>query len=254
MGEVCGGLREVVAVELAIDANLVQLRKGGEAVFVGDFGFALDQRSGVAHELEVHGNAVFIDPVSGQLFHSVGDVSERREAGFAAVGIAFTAEQGDHLVGLTGDGRFDGGLSGEEGFVGVSSGAIGNGGTLSNAEFGGAGFNAGEIGFDEALQVFGGATELSVTERVGGFSGGDIVAIGVHEAFADHDVAELLALERALHVGDELLRGEGHLGEENDVGRIVRVVAAFGERGASSDPAGVAAHDFENGNEVTLAS
>src|SRR5690606_24994942 len=118
---------------------------------------------------------------------------------------------------------------------------------------GGAGLDAGQVGFDEALEEVGGAAELGVAEGVGGLSGRDVVAIGINQTFADDDEAVFLALEDALHVGDELLGGEGDFGQEDDVRRVVRMVAALGEGGAGGDPAGVAAHDFEDGNEVALA-
>src|SRR5690606_26467909 len=98
----------------------------------------------------------------------------------------------------------------------------------------------------------GGTTQLGVTEGVGGLGGGDVVAIGVDEAFADDDHAGLLAFEDALHVGDELLLGEGDLGEEDDVRGVVGVVATFGEGGTGGDPAGVAAHDLDDLHEVVL--
>jgi hypothetical protein len=63
----------------------------------------------------------------------------------------------------------------------------------------------------------------------------------------------LLALEDAADVIEELLLGEGNLGEIDEVRGIVRVVAALGERGAGGDPAGVATHDLDDGNEVALA-
>ncbi len=242
-----------MGVELAVDANFVQFREDGEAVVVRDFGFTLDERRGVAHELEVHGDAVFVDPLAGELLHAVGDFVERSQAGFAGVGVAVTAEERDHFVGLAVDRGFHGGLAGEEGFIGVGFGAVGHRRALGDTELGGAGFDAGEVGFDEALQEIGGTAELSVAEGIGGFRGGDIVAIRIDEAFADDDQTVFLALEGALHVGNELLMGEGNLGEEDDVGRIVRMVPAFGEGGARGDPTRVAAHDFENGDEIALA-
>ncbi len=71
-----------------------------------------------------------------------------------------------------------------------------------------------------------------MAEGIGGAVGVDVVAIGIDEAFADDHEAEFLAREDAFHIGRELFRAEGHFGQKDDVRRVVRVVAALGERGA----------------------
>ena len=218
-----------------------------------DFGFALDERSSETHELEVHGNAVFVDPLAREFLHAIGNLVERSQASFASVGVAVTAEESDHLIGFAVDGGLDGGLASHEGFIGIGFRTSGHSGSLGDAEFGGASFDARDIGFDETLEEVGGAAELGVSESVRGFSGGHVVAIGINEPFAHHNEAVFFTLQGALHVGDEFLVREGHLRKQNDVGRIVRKVPAFSEGGSGGDPASVAAHDFEDGHKIALA-
>jgi len=78
--------------------------------------------------------------------------------------ILIAAEEGDHLSVSAADGRFDGGPAGEEGLVGVGLGAGVDGGALRHAELCGAGFDAGGVLLDEALEVFSGAAQLGMAE------------------------------------------------------------------------------------------
>lgn len=243
----------MVGGEQFIHADLVELGEEGEAVFERHLGFALDEGLGVADKLVVEADAVLVDPIAGEFFDAVGDVGQGGEAGFDGVAVGVAADEGDHLVGLPGDGGLDGGLAGEEGLVGVGLGTGVGGGALGHAELDGAGLEGGEVLLDEGLEVVAGAAELGVAKGVGGLGGGDVVAVGIDEAFAYDDEAGFFAFEDALDVVDKFLGAEGDLGEVDEVGGVVRVVAAFGEGGAGGDPAGVAAHDLDDLDEVVLA-
>ena len=59
-----------------------------------------------------------------------------------------------------------------------------------------------------------------MAEGVGLGFRGEVVAIGIDEAFGDDDLAELLALEGAADVLEDLLLVEGDLGEKDEVRRI----------------------------------
>src|SRR5690606_1913248 len=98
-----------------------------------------------------------------------------------------------------------------------------------------------------------GAAELGVAEGVGGGVSGDVVAVGVDETFADDDHAVFLALEDTADVLEALVLVERDFRKIDQVRRVVRVVAALGERGAGGDPAGGAAHDLDDRDEVALA-
>jgi len=213
---------------------------------------ALDEGLGVAQELEVHRDVVLVDPLARELLHAVGDVAQRGEAGLDGVVVGVAAEQRDHLVGLTADGGEDGGLAGEVGLVDVGLGGGVGGGALDEAGLGDADLHAGDVGADDVGEDVAGAAELGVAEGVGLAVSGEVVAVGIDEALGDDDGAELLALEDALHVLEDLGLVERDLGEEDDVRGVVRVVAALGEGGAGGDPAGAAAHDLDDGDEVAL--
>ena len=150
-------------------------RAGGEA--------RLAQGLGVAQELEVHARAVLVDPLAGQFLDRVRDVAERREAGFAGVDVFVAAEQRDHLVRLAVDGGLDGGFAGHEGFFGVRLGGGVRGAALEQAGFRDADFDAGDMGADDFGEGVAGAAELGVTERVRGGVRGDVIAVGIDEAF-----------------------------------------------------------------------
>ena len=123
---------------------------------------------------------------------------------------------------------------------------------LGDPEAGDAGLRA-DLRLDQILHQFADAAELGVTGRIGrGSLDGDVVAVLVHETLAGDDDAVLLALEDAADVVEELLVGEGNLGEVNQVRWVIRVVAALGEGRAGGEPAGVAAHDLDDGDEVAL--
>ena len=178
---------------------------------------------------------------------------EGGEAGFHAVGLGVAADERDHLVGLALDGGFDGGFTGEEGLVGIGLGRDVGGGTLGDAGLGHADFHAGDILFDDLTEGIAGTAEFGVAESVGGGIGREVVAVGIDEALGDDDLTEFLSLEDAADVFENLLLVERNLGEEDDVGRIVRVILPLGEGGAGGDPAGGAAHDLDDGDEVALA-
>src|SRR5690606_6220930 len=61
------------------------------------------------------------------------------------------------------------------------------------------------------------------------------------------------ALQHATDVLEDFFLVEGNLGQENEVRRIVRVVAALGEGGTGGNPAGGTAHDLDDRNEIALA-
>jgi len=68
-----------------------------------------------------------------------------------------------------------------------------------------------------------------MAESVGLRVSGEVVAVGVGETFRDDDLAEFFALQHAFDVLDNLGLVEGNLGKEDEVRRIVRVIAAFRE-------------------------
>jgi hypothetical protein len=126
------------------------------------------------------------------------------------------------------------------------------GGALGDTEAGHAGLRA-NLRLDDVLEGFADATELGMAGIGTAGLDRDIVAVLVDEAFAHDDDAVLLALQHAADVLNELLVGERDFREIDEVRRIVRVVAALGQRGAGGEPAGVAAHDLDERHEVALA-
>ena len=138
-------------------------------------------------------------------------------------------------------------------------------GALGDAQLGGAGLDAIEAGLDESTEVFAGAAEDGVAERVGaGSVGAEVVAGGVLDAFGDDDEAMTVALEDFFDAADEVVGVEGDFREQHDVrrgvvvvgvldGLVFTLVATLREDGRGGEPAGVAAHDFKDRDEVVLA-
>ena len=174
--------------------------------------FALNERRGVAGELEVHAHSILINPLAGEFFHAVGDVGERREARLANVVVAVAADECDHFVGLAVDGGLDGGLPGEEALIGVGFRDGVGGGALGDAGLAGAGFDTGEVLLDEIFEIIASTTKLGVTKGIGGLGSRNVVAVGINQALANDDEAVFLALEDALHVGNEFFRRERDFG------------------------------------------
>ena len=165
------------------------LEKGRVVIFGAGTGnpYFTTDTAAVLRAIEIHADAIFVDPISGELLHAIGDFRERREASFTGVGITITAEERDHLVGLAIDGGFDRGLTCERCFVGIGLGRSVSGGALHEAWFGDTHFDAGEIGFDEIGERITGSAELSVAESIGLRISGEVVAIFIDEAFSDDD-------------------------------------------------------------------
>src|SRR6266498_2023780 len=128
-----------------------------------------------------------------------------------------------------------------------------SGGTLGDTGFGNASFYSGKIVFDEFLEEIASATQLGMAECVCRCVGGNVIAVGVDQAFADDDHAVLLALENTTDVFETLGLVERDFRKINQMRSVMRMIAAFGERSARGDPAGTAAHDFDDRYEIALA-
>ncbi|OPZ67313.1 MAG: hypothetical protein BWY82_02830 [Verrucomicrobia bacterium ADurb.Bin474] len=77
--------------------------------------------------------------------------------------------------------------------------------------------------------------------------------IFVYKSFADHHEAVFLLGEHAADVFEILIHREGDFRQIDQVWRAGRIIAEFGEGCPCRDPSGVAAHDFENVDQVVLA-
>ena len=88
-----------------------------------------------------------------------------------------------------------------------------------------------------------------MAEDVDGAGGGtlaDVGPVGVADALADRDEDGAVFLKLGLDVGDKGVVGEGALGEVDKLGLIAAVEAGAG--GGGGKPAGVAAHDLDDGD------
>ena len=142
------------------------------------------------------------------------------------------------LAELTGVDEIDGG----EAVAGGEHAVVGRGGAsaLGVAEVDAAGLVAGTL-----LDLFGedlaDAAEADVAEGVElGADRGLAGVFGELCAFGDDDEGEALAaLPAGLEQANDVVEVDGSFGEEDDIGTA-------GDAGGDSDPAGIAAHDFDD--------
>jgi hypothetical protein len=88
------------------------------------------------------------------------------------------------------------------------------------------------------------AAQLGMAESVAGAGVGQELALGVAHALGDHDGAIAEGLDGVFHFLQELFLPERHLGEQDHVRRIA--LGARRETAGGRNPAGVAAHDFQD--------
>src|SRR5690606_11711799 len=101
-----------------------------------------------------------------------------------------------------------------------------------------------EFVLDQGRQGGGHAAELIVAEGGGVGGRGHQGAVLVLGAFGGDDHAVAIFLHSGVHLLEELFLREGDFGEQNDMGGIAR--PSRREPAGGGDPAGVAAHHFED--------
>ena len=170
------------------------------------------------------------------------------EALWAHVPALAGALEGHHLVGDALHGGVDGGGAGLPGLLHIGLGSQVRAAALEQGELDAADLGAGGL-LHGLSQVSGQAAQLGVAEAVGGggLGLGHEGAVGVVDALGHghHALAGLII--DGLHVGEELVHVEVGLGQIHQVGAAA---GEGGQGGGTGQPAGVAAHDLDNGDHA----
>lgn len=101
-----------------------------------------------------------------------------------------------------------------------------------------------ELVLDELGDQFAGTAKLRMTERVARAGFGEQLAVGVTHAFRRRDRTVTVAIDAALHRGQEFASSNGTSGNRMICGRFIGLLA--GQAGGRDQPAGVASHHFEH--------
>ncbi len=192
-----------------------------------------------------------VNPPQRNLLLGVGHIGESQQLGFADILAALIAAlKAHHFVGDAGHGILHGGLAGHEALLNVGLGGQVGAAALEQAQLNppdlGPGFLLAGLG-----QGGGQTAQLGMAKTVGGggLGLGDEGAVGVVNALGDSYHAVSIRLIDPIHVIEELLHVEVHLGEIHQVG--ARAVNAGQGRGASQ-PAGVTAHNLDNADHAGI--
>ena len=215
----------------------------------GGLGVSLDEGEGVVDEGLGDTVVLGVDPLQGDLLLEVGHLGQVEQLGFAGVLAALAgALKAHHLVGLTGDGGLHSGLAGQEGLVNIGAGGHVRPAALEEGELNAPDLSAGLL-LDHTGQQSRQTAQLSVSEAVGGGGLGlrDEGAVGVVDALRHGHDAVAVFLVNGVHIGQELVHVEVHLGQVDQVGRAARYT---GQSGGASQPAGVTAHDLNDGHHT----
>ena len=188
------------------------------------------------------------DPLQGNLLLGVGHVGQVEEHVLAFVAVLAVALEAHHLAGDAGHGLLHGDLAGVEALLDVGAGGAVGGAALQQAQLDAANLGAGG-GLHHGGQAGSQAAQLGMAEAVGagGLGLGDEGSVGVVDALGDRHQAVLLLGVDPLHVGDELIHVEVHLGQVDQVGAVALLV---GQSGRGGEPAGVAAHALDDGDHA----
>lgn len=207
-----------------------------QAAFHGGLHFAFDQRSGVFHEFLVGEHSVFADPLTRNEVFDIRDVFERLEGQFPFVGVAGAADDFHHESAHAVRGGADCGLTASEGLVDIGCTGEMSGRSLGVTELHSAGLGA-EFALNHFGQPVGSARKEGVAEGVQfGLIRTDLFSLGIADTFTHHHHAIAVFLDGFLDLGEDGVEVVLDLGEEDDVGRVVR--ASLGEDSACCDPAG----------------
>ena len=229
--------------------DLLEPGKAGEGVLLGTGGLTLDEGEGVVDEGLLHTVAGGVDPLAGDLLLEVGHDVQGLENGLTGVLAALAgAGEGHHLVGVAGHGGLHGHTTGHLGLFHVHLGGQVGATALEEGELDAPDLGAGLV-LDEVGQLHGQAAQLGVTEAVGGggLRLGDEAAVGVVDALGHgHQALAGLVVDIG-DVLDELVHVEVHLGQVDQIGAAAGEV---GQSGGAGQPAGVTAHDLDDGHHA----
>ena len=190
-----------------------------------------------------------VDPLDGHLLLGVGHIGQGQQLGLADVlAVLIAALEAHHLVGDTIDGVLHSGHAAHDGLLDIGLGRQVGTAPLEEGELDAPDLGAGLL-LDYLGQQGGQAAQLGVAEAVGGrgLGLGDEGAVGVVDALGDGHHAVALLLVDALHVGQELIHVEVHLGQVHQIGAGA---VGGGQGGGASQPAGVAAHDLDDADHA----
>ena len=182
----------------------------------------------------------------------IGDVLQRFELDLPAVRAGRQADNLRHQTRLARDSGADGCGAAGEGFIGIGETSVVSGRALGIAEFHRACLEV-ELALDDGCERVGGSGEHRVSKGIeAGFIGANFFAGFVLHTFATDDHAVLVFGDHILHPIEECSLIQGDFWQHDDV-RWVGRIALFGQDSSSSDPAGGAAHDFDDAARAVIS-
>ena len=210
---------------------------------------SLDEGPCVSKEVFRHLGVILVHPAQRHLLLEICDLADGVQLSGTLIGAVGDALQGHHLAGDALKRSLDSSTAdliglGDVGAAGQVAGAALQGGKLDAAGLGV------QIAGHDVGQIAGGAGQGLVAESVhcvdivGQLT--DIAAILELDALRHRDDDAGLLLLHHAHLLDEVLHMEGDFGQADHVHALA--VVALGQCGGGGQPAGVAAHDLDDGD------
>ena len=233
-----------------VGQHLLELGEAGKGVVSGGVGLALDQGEHVVDKGLFHAVAHCIDPFTGDLFLCIGYDLQRFQAGLARIAAFAGAPERHHLIGDAGYGGLHGCLARKESLVDVGLGGSVGAAALEQGEFDAADLGPG-LQLYRVSQHGGQAAQLRMSKTVGsrGLGLGNKRAVGTMDALghSHHALAGLVI--HPVHIVQEVGQIKIGLGQIDQIGAIPR---PGGQGGGTGQPAGVPAHDLDDGHHAGI--
>ena len=211
---------------------------------------ALNQGTDIIHKILRHIRAILGDPCTRHKLFAVGDLVDVVNARRGLIRIIGNAVNNDHAPAVALVCSLDCGAADHERLVNIHAGGDMGGAALKRAEFHRAGLAA-HLAADQVGQEGRRAGELLVTKGIhviraaAGLA--DIGAIRQTDALGNGDEHGILVRKQVANLAEEGFDIKGNLGEIDEINALA--ILALGQRGSAGQPAGIAAHDLDDGDE-----